>query len=438
MKQTIKNSLRYLDGISSSIGSAIVSKMRDSSLVHRPIDQQQKLLIDCTYIYSTNVNTGIQRVMRNIVHHIGRYAQENGMELVTVALVNGAMIKIDQTKIDSYWKLSKWQNIQQRVERKIELYLASFTKAQRLYEDDILLMLDSSWYLNVWQSVAFAKKRGVKVIGVTYDLIPISHPQFCDDTLGRVFDDWYSRSMIYFDGYISISKTVMSDLKIYLKGQGADIEKYRFDYFELGSDLQEVQAYKVSTREDLKRVYADEKPIYLTVSTIEPRKNHRYLFDTFGTLWRGGSDAIWVVVGRAGWKTESLLQEMRESEEYGDKLWIFDDLDDAELNYCYRHSTALLFPSIVEGYGLPIIESLHNGLPVLASDTPIHREVGRDNITYFDIEQQSALVETLTDIEQGRSTLISVDRSGINIPTWDDSAKDLLEKIVSVVGSRGQ
>lgn len=426
----IKHLLRGADRMLSNVASTFIADRLDSSIEPRPNGVKQKFLVDCTYIYSTNVNTGIQRVVRNILYHIEKYVEANNMELMSVALVNGTFIKIDKKQIEEYRPLTRSANIFQRVQRKISLSRASFNQLEKLYEDDILLMLDSSWYLNIWQSVAYAKEKGVSVIGVTYDLIPISHPQFCDDTLGKVFDDWYNLSMHYFDGYLSISKTVMDTLKLYLEEQGADMYRYRFDYFTLGSDFEKVSSDKIVPRDNIRAIYKKNKSVYLTVSTIEPRKNHQFLFDTFKKLWADGVDVSWVVVGRAGWKVKSLLKEMKSHEMYEKKMWILHDVDDEGLRYCYQRSKALLFPSIVEGYGLPIIESLNYSLPVLASDTPIHREVGKENIDYFSIEDCNQLVDILREIEDEKRELKHIEKESIVVPTWDESAKEVFEKTI--------
>lgn len=426
----IKTLLRGTDKILSDLASTFISEKLNSSVTPRPDGTKQKFLVDCTYIYSTNVNTGIQRVVRNVLYHIEKYVEANNMELMCVALVNGTFIKIDKKQIEEYIPLSRPANILQRIKRKIALYKASFNQVERLYEDDILLMLDSSWYLNIWQSVAYAKEKGVSVIGVTYDLIPISHPQFCDDTLGKVFDEWYRLSMHYFDGYLSISETVMNILKSYLEKQSEDIHKYQFDYFTLGSDFEKASSDKIVPRDNLRTIYKANSSIYLTVSTIEPRKNHQFLFEVFKKLWAEGVDVSWVVVGRVGWKVNALLKDMKSHELYGKKMWILHDIDDEGLRYCYQHSKALLFPSIVEGYGLPIIESLNYGLPVLASDTPIHREVGGDNIDYFDIDDSNQLVGILSDIEDEKKELKYIVQENIVIPTWDESAKEVFEKTI--------
>lgn len=432
IKQALKAILRDIDSIFARTGSTIVEMKRDSSRTPRPANQPQRLYIDATYIYSTNINTGIQRVVRNIIKHMEVHTHNRGIELVTAALVNGAFIRIEQDELQTYNNQSKVANILQRVKRKIKLYGASFFIGESLYEDDIVLMLDSSWHLHVWPSVNYARQRGAKVIGVTYDLIPITHPQFCDDVMEHYFTEWYRQSMHYFDGYIAISQTVMQSLIDYFERQNAVMQCYTFDSFTLGADIDTDHTDTEAIRESLITLYQSRPSIYLTVSTIEPRKNHRFVYETFKKLWENNVDTTWVIVGRSGWKTEALQQEMREDKAYQDKLWIFNDLSDEELHYCYRHSKALLFPSVIEGFGLPIIESLKNGLPVLASDIPIHREVGGEKIGYFDLTQPDSLLSLISDIETGSAALKQIDKESISIASWGESAEELLEKTIAI------
>jgi len=416
--------------ISKIVGYFIAQKINKP--ITKPKNQQQKLLIDCSFIYTSGLNTGIQRVVRNIVNNISPYAKQNNIDIVPVALVNGAIIKVDMENKEKseITSNSKFLKIIYKIKQHIHLHISSYSEIETIYKDDILLMLDSTWHLDIWPSIKYAKNRGVKIIGVTYDLIPISHPEFCDDNLVTMFTDWYAKSLQYFDGYIAISETVMLDVQKYLESKGTDISKYSFDYFKLGSDFKELQISTSDIREDLQSLYGHHKSIYLIVSTIEPRKNHQYLFDTFKKLWESNIDVSLVIVGRVGWKTEKLLGEMTNHPEYKKRLWIFSDLDDQALNYCYKNSKALLFPSFIEGYGLPIIESLQNALPVLASDTPIHREVGQDNIDYFDITDKSSLAKKIENIENCTTSLKAIDTSKLKIFSWKESASELLEKVI--------
>ena len=430
--KTIKQWLRRLDNILASAGSRFLSNFTDFTPEDSPPHIRQKLLIDCSYLYSTHVNTGIQRVVRNIVRHIDPCAEQNNLELHTVALVNGGFIELDRDAVEDFEKLPKWKSIARRISRKLQLYTLSFFSREKIYRGDIVLLLDSSWYLPIWPSLEYAKKRGAHIVAVSYDLIPLSHPQFCDDRLQSVFAQWYEKSLHYVDGYLSISKSVMNELEVYLKKNGVDVKRYGFDSFTLGADFKQKQNSPQEVRKELHTLFDTLRSPYLTVSTIEPRKNHRYIFESFKRLWERNIDASWIIVGKKGWKTETLLDEIYTHEMYGEKLFLFSDLDDNELEYAYRHSKALIFASIVEGYGLPIIESLANGLPVLASDTPVHREVGGTKIDYFDISDPEALISLIAAIEKEDRTLIGVAPDNISVPDWEESARELLEKTLII------
>ena len=429
LKQKIKAILRDLDSFFAKVGSTVVAATRDQGKTERPRDRKRRLYIDATYLYSTHINTGIQRVVRNIIAQLKEHTDNQGIELATVALVNGAILPIDRERLIDFQKRSGLYTVLQRIWRKITLYFASFFRGETVYKDDILLMLDSSWHLHVWPSVAYARQRGAKVIGVVYDLIPVTHPEFCDDVMEYYFTRWYKKSTDYFDGYLAISQTVMHNLEDYFASLQIDTRRYRFDSFPLGADFDRQNRGEEEIRPSLLSLFQKSHSVYLTVATIEPRKNHRYAFEAMQRVWDQGLEPVWLIVGRPGWKTEELQSEMRNHKAYKDKLWIFSDLSDRELHYCYRHAKALVYPSIIEGYGLPIIESLKNELPVLASDTPIHREVGGEQIDYFDLSDPSSLGDLINTIEKGEKSLKRVDPTNVLQTSWSQSAEILLKKI---------
>lgn len=306
--------------------------------------------------------------------------------------------------------------------------------------DDVLLLLDSTWYYNIWPSVTEFRKQGGKVVAVIYDLIPITHSRFCDDGLVAAFRRWFYDSLDHVDGYIGISRTVQHDLQQFmLDAFGARAQVKHYDHFLLGADLAyhrpgHASAEQVSGARHALVESLAERPNYLIVSTVEPRKNHAYLLDAFDMLWQRGVDVGLTIVGRTGWKVEALMQRIKDHPEFGRRLRYWSDLDDQELLYCYRNSRMLLFPSIVEGFGLPIVESLANGLPVLASDTPIHREVGGDRIGYFDLMRPDDLAAQVHRIEvEGLPQTLAVptDYRWMN---WAESSAQLMARIKHVVG----
>jgi alpha-1,2-rhamnosyltransferase len=153
------------------------------------------------------------------------------------------------------------------------------------------------------------------------------------------------------------------------------------------------------------------------------------LLDTFDGLWAKGIDVNLCFIGRVGWKVEDLLARIKSHREYQRRLFFWSDIDDVELAYCYKHASMLVFPSFIEGFGLPIIESLGHGLPVLASDTPIHREVGLDHIGYFDLADPGSLETQIEAIEKnGIPDALRVDPD-YRWQDWESSTRMLLNKI---------
>lgn len=308
-----------------------------------------------------------------------------------------------------------------------ELPAAVGPKALNFVSGDVILMLDSSWHLPAWEAITKAKKNGAGVIAVIYDLIPITHPQFCEQALCDVFNDWFQQGKDKVDGYISISQTVRQSLDTYVSGINSTLANDRLGYFYLGAD---VVQHEESARPQLVASIS-RNDSYLIVSTIEPRKNHRYLIDAFSELWRRGYPLKLHIVGRVGWKVDELLERITEHPEFNRQLFLWHDLDDGELVYCYKHSKSLVFPSYVEGFGLPIIEAQHHQLPVLASDTPIHREVGGDSIGYFDLDRPADLVSKIIAIEKGANALDKVAFDAEQF-TWKKSAEMLSEEIYRI------
>ncbi len=128
---------------------------------------------------------------------------------------------------------------------------------------------------------------------------------------------------------------------------------------------------------------------------------------------------------------DELIEKIEHHNEFGARLFMINDANDKEIIYCYRHAKAFLFPSFIEGFGLPIVESLVHGLPVLASDTPIHREIGRKKITYFKLHDTDSLSSLIRTIEQKGHTLKTPDDSAQNhIISWEESTHMLLNKLI--------
>ena len=412
----------------------------------------KQILIDCSYLYNSNLNTGIQRVVRKIVEHLGTISQEYGYTTKVVLLMNGTICQVSlppyvhrKKKPPSLVKKTlqkSYRAIRKNIlffipSKKLEFLLinpkeklgvnalirfirhfsqttisqsSGAGRAQtevEIHEGDILLLADSAWYMDNWESIKSAKEKGAFIVSIIYDLIPITHPQFCDDILVKHFKGWFEKTVINADYFVAISKTVQLSVMSYIEQNfPGKIQPEQFGYFYLGADFSystagENDNDKEELPEKLEQLYQNNHSVYLIVSTVEARKNHKYVLDAFDSLWEQGVDVTLNLVGKPSPTGEPSLQRIRKHKMLNEKLFYWDNLHDTGLKYCYKQSKMLLYPSIIEGFGLPIIESLSYDLPVMASDIPIHREIGKEHISYFNLSNSNDLVQTVIAYEEG-------------------------------------
>lgn len=440
---------------------------------------KNRIYIECTHTYSAEILTGIQRVVRNIVHEALLIAQaSDDLEVIPIIIVDDRFVAIKELPNHGYEQSQDKEKptIKKRVAKyvqssvqyllhsrlfvnrlkalrntsprifswlknayiKLKLLLIGKNKLAQLpsvnfKKGDILLMLDSSWHMPIWKAIDQAKSQSAFIVFTAYDLIPISHPQFCDEYLVKVFADFYAKAIEQANGFVAISKSVKKDVEGYIKQVASDrMNQMQFSYFHLGADFnQPLENTKI--REALIQLYQSSGQHFLTVSTIEPRKNHVYLLDAFEQIWHESDSAITLtIVGRVGWKVEALMARIHQHPELGRRLFVFHDLTDAELSFCYKHATALVFPSIIEGFGLPIIEAMQHRLPVIASDIPIHREVGQGHIMYVDLDNQNSLVNIIKSISKnGVDRHYQID-ANFHWLSWRSATEQLIASLIAM------
>jgi len=299
---------------------------------------------------------------------------------------------------------------------------------------DLLLLLDSSWVYPVWPAIRRAKDNGAKVGLVVHDIFQVTHPQLFTPDLTERFRVWLNQAVDNVDFFIGNSKATRDELIQYIESERPFVKwSGRFESIQLGSVIDNVVS-NGKVRDELKKTFesSDNTSTYLTVGTIEPRKNHKYLIDAFDEAWQQCPRCKLCIVGRIGWFSNGLEKRIRSHPRYKKRLFMFNDLSDTELDYCYRHTKALVYPSLAEGFGLPIVEALYKGLSVLASDIPIFREVGKDFCAYFDISRPASLAKMIVDIEkEGKIPEVRKPKEYL-LPDWKDSCRELLNKSIAL------
>lgn len=237
-----------------------------------------------------------------------------------------------------------------------------------------------------------------------YDLIPLGRPEFFDARLGAVFSTWFDWVIRNADGYMAISRSVRDQLKSEINQRlGATAaQKPWYGYFHLGSELDLARAELVPPVE-LAALFETETPVYLAVSTIEPCKNHTYLLDALELLWAQHSPVRLCIIGRVGWKCEALLKRIEQHPELGQRLFMFNQLDDSGLNMPTPLVSATrrwFSPHMTKVLGLPLVEAMQRGLPAMGSDIPVFHEVGGEYMAYFDLKAPQALADLVICFEQ--------------------------------------
>ena len=419
-----------------------------------------KIYLDCTHTYNSGQNTGIQRVVKNIVQNRFEVSKLFGIEIVPVVFYNKEYKKFDRfpdIRATSSIKKYKVKNILKKV---LSFFRKFFSKVkviddflhnpkfilklnsyyERVFvsyhvedekvefsQNDILLFLDATWLNSEYKFYESLKNRyGIKIVATIYDLIPINQSQFCSVDLTLTLKDWFEKSINLVDAYIGISKFVQKECYEYIKNSlNSDVLESKFDYFYLGANLKDFDLSKVDIRDDFKNIF-NTKNVFITVSTIEPRKNHKYIVDSFDKLWENGVDVRYVIIGKVGWEVDDFISRVKNHKEYNSRLFLLENIDDEHLLYAYKNSKALIFASFIEGFGLPIIESLHNKLQVLASDIGVHREIGRDFVSYFNLNDINSLIKLIEDDNFNKNI------DDFNWINWEESAKDLVEKVLKV------
>jgi glycosyltransferase involved in cell wall biosynthesis len=230
--------------------------------------------------------------------------------------------------------------------------------------NDTLLSAGSDWGSKEPSAIAALKQRtGFRLVAICYDLIPILFPHYYGARDVEVFTRFFRAAIGFTDRFICISKRTAADLADFARAHGRgglDIRSER-----LGAD-----AVKANGGAAVPSNLAGARTI-LYVSTIEPRKNHALLLRVWKRLAAGeqGGTAGYklVLAGRRGWMVDGVMAALREDAVLARDVVHVANASDAVLHALYRHAAFCVYPSLYEGFGLPVVEAFMHGKPVIVS-----------------------------------------------------------------------
>jgi glycosyltransferase involved in cell wall biosynthesis len=263
-------------------------------------------------------------------------------------------------------------------------------------------------------------RSDTKTVATIHDLYFLSHPETAHRYGGRYFRKALRRYSNRIDHFIAVSECTRRDLLEHLAVPPGKITviHHGVDPIFLGQPKTGASGLAVSRSID--------RPFFLSVGTIEPRKNHAFLIEALHA-WRKqtGEDMLLVIAGRPGWgaeRVERTVRELRAGQWVRMPGYVERDI----LHSLYCACRAVLLTPLYEGFGLPALEAMACGAPVLASDIPALREVLGGAGHFFPVNNREAFLaclDSLLDQREEREKRLQAGRLRAGGFTWDEAAE---------------
>ena len=276
--------------------------------------------------------------------------------------------------------------------------------------------------------LASLKAHGVRMFFFLHDILPITHPEWFFAGAQPWFARWLGHAAALADGIVCNSRATADDLLAWLE-QHPPVRPgaLQVGYAHLGADLATTREREAEAALDAalnQALYA--RPTLLMVGTLEPRKMHAQALQAFDLLWAEGTDANLVIVGKPGWNVAELAARLKAHRELGRRLFWLDQANDAELLALYQRSSALLAASAGEGFGLPLVEAAQHGLPILARDLPVFREVGGEHARYFGGSGAPGMADGIRDWLALHAAGAAPASANLPVRSWQECAHGIL------------
>ena len=220
---------------------------------------------------------------------------------------------------------------------------------------------------------AILRREQARFVCLVHDLIPLEYPEYARPGGAASHARRIDTIVTLADGVVANSQATLDALTPYLHDSG---RRPITAVAHLGTDPPMTFPPQ-----------SEDRPYFVCIGTIEPRKNHLLLLH----LWRRmserhGAQAIpkLLIIGRRGWENEQIIDMLERCAALKGCVEEHNTLPDREVQRLLRYSQGLLLPSFAEGYGMPVSEAIALGVPVVCSDLPALREAGLDRARYID------------------------------------------------------
>lgn len=228
---------------------------------------------------------------------------------------------------------------------------------------------------------------GAKLVFVVYDVSFWACPEFTTEANRLNCQQGVLDALRRADGVLFISESAKKEFETVLPGW---LNRYN----------KAVAAIPLASRLQPRNGRKEKERFWLAVGSMEPRKNYSALFSAIDMYWRRSKQPSPVcVVAPTGWKNDELRRKASELEARS-RLRVLRHVGEETLGTLYQEALALVFPSWYEGFGLPVLEAMQCGCPVVCSDRTSLPEIGGDAVWYIDPRKPESICDAMLALEE--------------------------------------
>lgn len=268
--------------------------------------------------------------------------------------------------------------------------------------------------------------KKAKNVATVFDMTALSNPQWHQERTSQLDKLRFKRISQKSDLVITISEHSKKDFEEFSPRSRVEV------IYPAASELFTPKIDKQKTDKVLKK-YQLKSGYFLSVATLEPRKNLQFLINNY--LETNLSQPL-VLVGGEGWKSQELKDL---AAKYPNKIILTGFVDNDDLLIIYQQALALVYPSLYEGFGIPVLEAMSCGVPVITSNVSSLPEAGGDAALYIDPINDRELQRALIKMANNKKLRDSLIKKGLKQSkkfSWNFSAQKLKHSYQELLGEK--
>ncbi|HZX29070.1 MAG TPA: glycosyltransferase family 1 protein, partial [Telluria sp.] len=398
---------------------AQIAQLAEAAAFNQPVQAPRQLLVDVSAMVQSDLRTGIQRVVRSVV-----------LELIANPPPGFRVEPVYSTGGNRRYQYARHYTLGMLGETGLALEDAPIEERP----GDVFFGLDlfTNGTFQNRQLLESMRARGMEIYFAVYDLLPVLRPDVFPYGTEEYFTEFLKTVTAVSHGVVCISRAVADELAAWTeRNPPPRSTPLSLGWFHLGADI-DASAPSTGLPANAAHVLAEvaARPTFLMVGTVEPRKGHAQALAAFEQLWKDGVDASLVIVGKQGWMVDKLCEKLASHPERDRRLFWLAGVSDEMLLKLYQTASALLSPSEGEGFGLPLIEAAQHGIPIIARDLPVFREVAGEHAYYFqgtDARDLAAALKAWLDRQRAGDIPVS---AGMPWQTWRGATSQVLRALV--------